>query len=625
MLSIDKRKEELEKKRAKLAELRRAREERKAALQDAVHRDSGAGHIRDRRDIDELVASLVGDKPSSPTPSLSASRSTATPSPGPVSQPAAAPDKTHVEEAPAETAAPAEVEEKYVPSLGVSDFLIIDVAPKEVVKYNKEIQTMEIMTDTEDLDRNWGEQATGTPEVADGDDGKDETGSVDSELNVPPVELSDTERKSILTSDRFRDFFDHSSKLMERALNDSYDFMTDYTIGDTQTADLGAGTDVKTVCTFFDDRLVRNRCVTDMDWSPKYPELLLASYNKNVMAVNEPDGLVLVWNTHLRERPEFVFHSQSDVTAAQFSEFHPNLIIGGTYSGQVVLWDTRAKSLPVLKTPLSAAGHTHPVHAMTMVGTQNAHNLVTASSDGLVCAWQLDMLAQPQETLDLIHPSHPKTDEVAVTTFGFPANETTTFWVGTEEGNVYQANRYERAGTKAGINPNDTYKGHYGMITGLDFHPLHGPVDFSDLYLTSSVDWTVKLWRVKSLTKAATAPQTIAPLYSFEHAIDYVYDARWSPLHPALFGSVDGMGTLDLYNLNTDVEVPIVTLPVTNGKALNKLKWDREGQKIASGSSDGHVYIHDLGEIAQPHNEEWSQLQRTIAELESADNPSSYH
>lgn len=28
----------------------------------------------------------------------------------------------------------------------------------------------------------------------------------------------------------------------------------------------------------------------------------------------------------------------------------------GTYSGQLVLWDTRAKSLPVQRTPLSANG-----------------------------------------------------------------------------------------------------------------------------------------------------------------------------------------------------------------------------------------------------------------------------
>lgn len=79
-----------------------------------------------------------------------------------------------------------------------------------------------------------------------------------------------------------------------------------------------------------------------------------------------------------------------------FSPFHSNLIFGGTYSGQILLWDTRSKHLPVLKTPLSAAGHTHPVYAMQMVGTQNAHNLITSSTDGMVCSWLVDMLAQPQ-------------------------------------------------------------------------------------------------------------------------------------------------------------------------------------------------------------------------------------
>ena len=71
-------------------------------------------------------------------------------------------------------------------------------------------------------------------------------------------------------------------------------------------------------------------------------------------------------------------------------------MFGGTYSGQILLWDMRSKHLPVLKTPLSAAGHTHPVYAMQMVGTQNAHNLITSSTDGLVCSWLVDMLAQPQ-------------------------------------------------------------------------------------------------------------------------------------------------------------------------------------------------------------------------------------
>ena len=42
----------------------------------------------------------------------------------------------------------------------------------------------------------------------------------------------------------------------------------------------------------------------------QYPELSVASYNKNPAALNEPDGVVAVWNLHLLERPEFVFHSQ---------------------------------------------------------------------------------------------------------------------------------------------------------------------------------------------------------------------------------------------------------------------------------------------------------------------------
>jgi dynein intermediate chain len=37
-----------------------------------------------------------------------------------------------------------------------------------------------------------------------------------------------------------------------------------------------------------------------------------------------------------------------------------------------------------------------------MVGTQNANNLMTGSTDGLVCSWLSDVLAQPQASSRLI-------------------------------------------------------------------------------------------------------------------------------------------------------------------------------------------------------------------------------
>lgn len=243
-----------------------------------------------------------------------------------------------------------------------------------------------------------------------------------------------------------------------------------------------------------------------------------------------------------------------------------------------------------------------------------------------------------QETLELIHAGHNKTGEVAITALDFPANETTTFWTGTEEGNLYQANRYDRAGAKAGLNQYDIYRGHAGPVMGLNFHPLVGPVDFSDLFLSCSADWTIKLWRAKSLQKPSSTPHNIPPIYSFDEANDYVYDVKWHPNHPALFGSVDGSGRFDLWNLNTDTEVcslsaldrkklipctsiqvPTVTTNVGSGRAINKLAWDKkDGRRVVLGGSDGQLRVYDIGDLSIPRESEWVDMQKSLASMTSA-------
>ena len=42
------------------------------------------------------------------------------------------------------------------------------------------------------------------------------------------VELSEEERAAILSSEQFIEFIDVSSKMIERALDDTYDFLKDY-------------------------------------------------------------------------------------------------------------------------------------------------------------------------------------------------------------------------------------------------------------------------------------------------------------------------------------------------------------------------------------------------------------
>ncbi|XP_029166274.1 cytoplasmic dynein 1 intermediate chain isoform X3 [Nylanderia fulva] len=417
-------------------------------------------------------------------------------------------------------------------------------------------------------------------------------------------ELSEEEKQMIILSEDFQRFLDRTSRIVERALGESVDIYTDY----TGTMDGEDGMDEKSHQrlwlnrSFICERWSRNRCVTSMDWSPQFPELLAASYNNNDDTPNDPDGVCLIWNTKFKKTtPEFIFHCQSPVMSTTFARFHPNLILGGTYSGQIVLWDNRVqKRTPIQRTPLSATAHTHPVYCLSVVGTQNAHNLISISTDGKLCSWSLDMLSQPQEALEL-HTKQSKA--IAATCLAFPHGDVNNFVMGSEDGTVYSACRH---GSRAGLT--ETYEGHQGPVTGISAHAVQGGIDFSHLFLTSSLDWTIKLWSLKENK----------PLYSFEHNGDYVYDVAWSPTHPALFASVDDSGRLDLWNLNQDTEVPAASVVVDGCPALNRVSWTPSGLHVTVGDDTGKIWVYDVAEhLAHPRLDEWNKFLYTQQDLKN--------
>ncbi|KAI4570922.1 hypothetical protein MJT46_019561 [Ovis ammon polii x Ovis aries] len=452
--------------------------------------------------------------------------------------------------------------------LGVSKITQVDFLPREVVSYSKETQTPLATHQSE----------------------------------APPRELTEEEKQQILHSEEFLIFFDRTIRVIERALAEDSDIFFDYSGRELEEkdGDVQAGANLSFNRQFYDEHWSKHRVVTCMDWSLQVRiVLMVASYNNNEDAPHEPDGVALVWNMKFKKTtPEYVFHCQSSVMSVCFARFHPNLVVGGTYSGQIVLWDNRShRRTPVQRTPLSAAAHTHPVYCVNVVGTQNAHNLITVSTDGKMCSWSLDMLSTPQESMELVYN---KSKPVAVTGMAFPTADVNNFVVGSEEGTVYTACRH---GSKAGIG--EVFEGHQGPVTGINCHMAVGPIDFSHLFVTSSFDWTVKLWTTKHNK----------PLYSFEDNADYVYDVMWSPVHPALFACVDGMGRLDLWNLNNDTEVPTASVAVEGASALNRARWAHGGKEVAVGDSEGRIWIYDVGELAVPHNDEWTRFARTLVEI----------
>uniref|UniRef100_A0A671QGL3 Cytoplasmic dynein 1 intermediate chain 2-like n=1 Tax=Sinocyclocheilus anshuiensis TaxID=1608454 RepID=A0A671QGL3_9TELE len=531
-------KAELERKKLRLAQIReekkRKEEERKKKelKKEAVPLQDDSDLEKKRRDAEALLQSMgiTSDTPVGPTSMSPTAKSAGTPS-----------------EAGSQDSGEGATGRGPL-KLAMAKVTHVDFPPKEVVSYTKETQTP-TMTEQKEEEDEEEETAPPQPEV----EAEKEKPVEKQDEEAPPHELTEEEKLQILHSEEFMEFFDHSTRFMERALSEHVDVFFDYSGRDMEEkeGEMQAGTKLSLNRKFVDEHWSKQRVVTCLDWSPQYPELLVASYNNNEEAPHEPDGVALVWNMKYKKTtPEYVFHCQ------------------------------------------------HPVYCVNVVGTQNAHNLISISTDGKMCSWSLDMLSQPQDSMELVFK---QSKSVAVTSMSFPLGDVNNFVVGSEDGSVYTACRH---GSRAGIS--EMFEGHHGPITGIHCHTAAGPVDFSHLFLTASFDWTVKLWSTKNNK----------PLYSFEDNSDYVYDVMWSPVHPALFACVDGLGRVDLWNLNNDTEVPTASMSVDGSPALNRLRWSQSGREIAVGDSEGQIHIYDVGEqIAVPRNDEWTRFVRTLAEI----------
>jgi len=215
-------------------------------------------------------------------------------------------------------------------------------------------------------------------------------------------------------------------------------------------------------------------------------------------------------------------------------------------------------------------------------------------------------------------------EDITTTCFAFQGKDAGSLVLGSDEGKIYKARLHD----EKTLIYETIDRAHDAPITAIEWHPGQPktPGNLGELFLTSSYDWTVRLWSQRS---------SAGPILTFESSKDYVYDVQWSPVHPALFASCDGTGRIDLWDLSVDTEVPVHTVhlgaaptpvataassssssaaaaptsPVTGGggaggeageekegPACSRLRWSDDGLSLAVGTSGGLVMVYGITE-----------------------------
>jgi len=348
-----------------------------------------------------------------------------------------------------------------------------------------------------------------------GDDPAASVGAPSPSATATAPLMSEAHARAVEQSEEFASFLRRGASLMERTLT------RDAETGAWEAADsvdhLGGGASdaaadaapsgalAALVCLEHTD-LTAHRCVTDMHFSPRQPDVLACSYVRAGAPAAECDldgaitlgasryaptaatgagrtaggaahplaaceGMVLLWSLQLSSRPEMVLHADSAVHCCRIAA--PHTILAGCASGQLVLWDTRAGASPVQKScvvaePSSSTsslrtphGHALAVSALEVLGrsTSSPAHAVSVSSDGMLCSWDLCRLTQPIEVSVLRAAALPQRNAPAAgahagagpaarlhaSALAIAPAETARCAVGSDDGRIVHASRHAAA------------------------------------------------------------------------------------------------------------------------------------------------------------------------------------
>lgn len=384
-----------------------------------------------------------------------------------------------------------------------------------------------------------------------------------------------------------------SLKIMERMVNqnDGSDIIDDYKYWEDQSDMYKDDGNLLPLWKFYSDK-VKKRNVTCTVWNPKYNDLFAVGYGSYDFQ-KQGTGTILCFTLKnafptsfqgqmLPTHPEFVFNVDSGVMCLDFHPVEAGLLACGLYDGTVCVFDLNQKNpekrmRPLFQSTVKAGKHTDPVWQVRWSKEAGVLRFFSISTDGRVTSWTIaksELTFSDVMKLTMTDTGDAKDDPEAAL-IGLsggmcidfsPVNEN-IFVIGTQEGLV-------RRCTKA-FNAHylDTYEGHSMAVYAIRWNSFH-----SDIFITCSADWTVKVW-IKNSRR---------PLMTFDLG-DAVGDVVWSPYSSTVFAAVTTNGKVLVYDLSKNKNEPLCTQGVVKNAKLTHICFNPKDPIVLVGDSRGTV------------------------------------
>mmetsp|Transcript_27534 Transcript_27534/g.38011 ORF Transcript_27534/g.38011 Transcript_27534/m.38011 type:complete len:548 (+) Transcript_27534:45-1688(+) len=386
---------------------------------------------------------------------------------------------------------------------------------------------------------------------------------------------------------------------------------------------------------------------TSISWNSTGYVVAVAYGRNDVSGWTDAPGALCTWNLGRKEvnpvKPDSLIDVDNPLQCVEFHPVHPALIAGGTFNGEVYVWDLSREENLRGKSKVSDYAHREPVtqvvwqynaaEASKHSLKENAYMLISMASDGRVLIWNWRQLDNPLYGYELIHP-HPRTHKRVIwgaTAAAFHstaalANDQAasstgaqgTFVVGTDGGTLYRCMFQHTPQMEQDFAKQvaDHEKVPFRSPIKAEFTPSSGPIHSvhcspfqRNVFSSCGIDGVVHIWNTLQAE----------PVLWLEPASVYLYQVQWSPFRPLVFATSTGDGRIALYDFLNSRLHPAKMIDVC-GKAepVYSIAFNSHLREYLAATAGDSLKVFELGENFTEARGSEQRLLNELADSESS-------